>query len=366
MFAFSARQTRRFPASFFIRLHLILLPAFAASSCSTLGYYGQAISGHLGIMSKSQPINLILQEEAADEALLAKLREVQQLVRFAAHDLGLRTGKNFTRYADIGRRYAVWNLVAAEEFSMEPRIWCFPIAGCVSYRGYFREAAARRHAERLKNRRYEVSLGGVAAYSTLGYFADPVLSSFIDYSPSNLAAVLLHELAHRQLYLPGDSRFNEGFATALEQIAMQRYLLAKGLGEDYAKYLQDQSAETAFFAFLADWKQSFRELYALYPEVISAEEARHRKAELHTRLRHAYEVFRVEQNTGSRFDGWMSGINNAKIAGIATYRDYVPGFIILYKSCNEQLDCWLQQAEALTQLSAEERARLLTRGAGQN
>ena len=336
---------------------LVLLSGLALTACGSLGYYGQAALGHLDIMSRRQPIESVLQQPSADELLKQRLQQVQDLVHFATDELGLDTGSAFTSYADIGRPYVMWQLVAAEEFSVQPRSWCFPVAGCVAYRGYFSEAAARRFGRKLGDRGYEVSLGGVAAYSTLGYFSDPVLSNFIYLPAADLAALLLHEIGHRQLYVPSDSRFNEGFATALEQIAVQLYLTSRGQEQGYLEYRLAREERAAFMAFLLPYRQQLHEIYRRFPGELSAMEARQRKMEVYADLQEAYRLFRI--NRTDRFDGWMSGINNARIAGLATYQEYVPGLMRLYEHCDRNLSCWMQEVEQLTLLDLQARAARL-------
>src|SRR4051812_10885006 len=203
----------------------ILLALSASSLCGC--YLIQAATGQMQIVSKRQPIAEVIRDPATSEKLKARLEYVAAARDFASRELGLPDNESYRSYADLGRPYVVWNVFAAPEFSVEPRQWCFPIAGCVVYRGYFSEAAAQRYARKLRRRGDDVAVGGVAAYSTLGHFKDPVLSTMLGWSDAQLAATLFHELAHQVVYVPGDSQFNESFATVVEEAGLERWLAAR-------------------------------------------------------------------------------------------------------------------------------------------
>jgi predicted aminopeptidase len=200
-----------------MRIFCLALSALLLAGCETLAYYGQAAGGQLSLMGRAQPVEQVLADPAAARALKERLALAGQIRDFASRELRLPDNGAYRSYADLGRPYAVWNVVAAPEFSLEPVLSCFPVAGCVAYRGYHDKAAAEAHAESLRAAGHDVVVYGVPAYSTLGWFADPLLSTFIDYPEADLAGLMFHELAHQLLYVTDDSTFNESFAVVVER-----------------------------------------------------------------------------------------------------------------------------------------------------
>ncbi|MEJ2657639.1 MAG: aminopeptidase [Desulfobacterales bacterium] len=205
------------------------------TGCSSIRYYGQLISGQISILNKRQPIHQILEEPDAPEKLKQKLKLILDIRKFAKDDLFLPADDQYLSYVALERRFAVWNVYATPEFSFSAKTWCYPIIGCAVYRGYFSETDAFNYAEQLKAKGYDVYIGGVVAYSTLGWFDDPVLSTFIYSSDIKLAALIFHELAHHLLYVPDDTTFNESFATTVEQVSLRRWLATK----HHLKYYDD-------------------------------------------------------------------------------------------------------------------------------
>ncbi len=198
------------------------------SGCTTLGYYAQAVGGHLEVMRLAAPVEERLREPDTPEPLRAKLARALAIREFASRELALPDNGSYRRYADLGQPFVVWNVVAAPEFSVEPLESCFPFAGCVSYRGYYSEEAARAYAAALAEKGYDVHVGGVPAYSTLGWFDDPLLSTFIHYPEAELARIVFHELAHQVVYVKGDTMFNESFASTVEEEGVRRWLEREG------------------------------------------------------------------------------------------------------------------------------------------
>src|SRR5688572_22417199 len=217
------------------RVLLVLLAAGALSGCGTM-YLVQAARGQMQLMNERRPIPQVVADPDTSETLRAKLMEVGAARDFASEVLGLPENGSYRSYADLGRSYVVWNVVATPEFSVEPKRWCFPVAGCVAYRGYFSEAAAKKFAAKLRSQGYDVVVGGVPAYSTLGRFADPVLNTMLGYGDVDLAAIIFHELSHQVVYIPGDSAFNEAFAVAVEQAGLQRWLAFRGRSGELERY----------------------------------------------------------------------------------------------------------------------------------
>ena len=360
------------------RLAYRTLPAVIASSAAallggcSLPYYWQAVAGQLSLMSKQVPIETVIEDPRTSEQTREALRTVQEIRRFAEHELGLPANDSYATYVDLassdsandpdadepdrsnGRRErdaAVWTVVAAEEFSIDPRTWCYPFAGCVSYRGYFNEAAASRYAARLQAEGMDVLVGGAAAYSTLGYFADPVVSSMLDGPDHELVEVLIHELAHQKFYLRGDSDLNEAFATAVAAYGTQLWLSRFGDADSLAAYRERILVQTQFAELISRQRERLRAIYA-GPE--SPEEKRRAKEAAFETLRMEYAALTQLWNGRDYYEAWISApLNNAHIASVATYRYWVPGLRRLLET--KGLDAYYDEVEALGGLDADER-----------
>lgn len=317
-----------------LRVGLLATTSLLASGC----YLMQAARGQLAVMRARQPIDKILAHPATGETLKAQLIRARRIREFASRELGLPDNAAYRSYADIGRRYVVWNVVATPEFSVTPRQWCFPIAGCVAYRGYFSEAAANRFAATLKQQGDDVIVGGVTAYSTLGHIADPLLNTVIGYPELDLAALIFHELAHQVAYLPGDSSFNEAFATAVEEEGVARYAAQL---EDASVLARWQQRRRLRIEITAEIIATRNDLARLYRQRIAPEAMRQRKAERLTQLADAIRAVEKRENRSSGYGGWVEqGLNNAQLASVATYYDQVPQFEALLKNqCGDYLPC---------------------------
>lgn len=331
---------------------LLAFATIALSGCQTVQFYSQAVVGQVSILAKRQPVERVLANPETPEALRQKLQLTQDVRAFAERELGLPVDGAYAGWADLGRDYVVWNVFAAPEFSLELQTRCFPIAGCVSYQGYFSEEAARQAAERLADDGLDVYVGGVAAYSTLGWFDDPILNTFIHRSDDGLAALLFHEIAHRAVYVRDDTTFNESFASAVEQAAMQRWLADRGGDERFAAWLEGQRREQAVIRLILDTRQS---LDALYRTRIAASAMRRRKAETIESMRQEY----ARLGEGHPFAGWMSApINNAKLGTVAEYNRWVDAFMVLMTR-SADFAAFLVEVETLARLEPRERnARL--------
>jgi predicted aminopeptidase len=218
----------------------------------------------------------------------------------------------------------VWNVVAAPEFSVEPRKWCFPIVGCVAYRGYFSELKARAFAAGLRAHGFDVTIGGVPAYSTLGRIADPVLNTMLRYGDTDLAAIMFHELAHQVVYVAGDSVFNESFATVVEQVGLERWLKSRGHDAELASYTQRKQRQQQYVNLFKRYRD---QLAAVYASGLAQEAMRARKSEILASLAAEMRQLEADQKAGPAYAGWLAeGLNNAQLASVATYYDCVPGF----------------------------------------
>ena len=239
----------------------LVLALLALPGCGTL-YVMQAGSGEWQVMRARKPIDKVLKDPNTPQALRDTLTEVNAAREFASRELALPDNRSYRTYADVHRPYVVWNVVAAPEFSVHPKQWCFPIAGCVAYRGYFVEKRARSFAADLAKRGFDVTLDGVPAYSTLGKFADPVLSTMLPYGPDELAAIIFHELAHQLLYVKNDTQFNEAFATTVENAGLERWLTLNGHADRIQRYRKDSTREREYVDLFARTRAQLARLYA--------------------------------------------------------------------------------------------------------
>ncbi|MGH8723553.1 MAG: aminopeptidase [Burkholderiales bacterium] len=287
----------------------VLLIALAAG-CQSLAYYTQAIGGHLGVMAKARPLDEVIADPATDAQLKQRLETARRIREFATRRLGLPDNRSYLAYADLERPYVVWNVFAAPEFSVEPKQECFPFAGCVSYRGFYSEEEARRHAQKLREGGYDVYVGGVPAYSTLGWFDDPLLSTFIRTSDAQLARLVFHELAHQLVYARGDTTFNESFAVVVEEEGVRRWLEFENRPNELAEFRTVQARKREFAARVAETRGR---LAAAYAGSLPREAMLERKRAELERLRAA--VPRLPADA-----------NNAFLASIAVYTELVPAF----------------------------------------
>jgi len=322
-----------------LRIVLLVMLISSLSGC----YYMQAAKGQLDLTRKREPIADILQDETTPPELAARLRLVQEARQFSIDELGLPDNDSYRTYADIERDYVVWNVFAAPEFSLQPETWCFPIAGCVGYRGYFSEEAAKRKAERLAAKGLDVATGGVAAYSTLGKLRDPVLSSMMNWDDVQLVAVLFHELAHQVLYVKGDSGFNESFATAVEEFGVRRWLTARGLHGDIERYESSRRLRTDLMGLVATARADLEPVYS--SELPDDEKRQQKKARLNALSR---DVVDLLKNAGRDSGHWSSSsLNNARLASMTLYEGRLPEFRALFEQCEQRLPCFYAEARAL-------------------
>lgn len=333
------------------RCLLLLLVSLSLGGC----YYMQAATGHWQVMQKREPIDEVIDDAATPAVLAARLQLVAAARQFSIDELLLPDNGSYRSYADIERDFVAWNVFAAPEFSIEPRRWCFPVAGCVSYRGYFSREAAYRESERLAAKGFDVAVGGVSAYSTLGNFDDPVLSSMLRWDDVQLAAVLFHELAHQVLYVKGDTGFNESFATAVEEIGIERWLASRDLSDDMAAYHERRTLRGDLMALVAAARG---DLGGIYSAPISAQEKRQRKAGRLDRLRQAAAArLKAAEHQGSH---WLSGeLNNARLLPMTLYEGHLAGFRALFERCDRDIRCFYEQATEISEFGDAERNRVL-------
>lgn len=337
-----------------LRLTVLLVTSFTLSGCA-LPFYWQAIGGHLELMRKRTPIDALLADPQIEPTLRTTLSGVAAIRRFAVTDLQLPDNDSYTSYADLGRPYVVWNVVAADEFSIEPTQSCFPFAGCVAYRGFFERRAAERFQARLAGEGLDTFVGGATAYSTLGYFDDPVLSTMIGGGAEYIASLLFHELAHQKLYIRDDSEFSEAFATTVEEYGTERWLTQRGEIDALDRYHRRLRLR-ADFADLVISQQS--RLSAVYAGTAEPEAKRAAKAEVFTDMRAEYAQLKARWGGIGDYDPWFAQpMNNAVLASVATYRKWLPG--LRWRLQQAGLATFYEQMTELADLTPEERdARL--------
>ncbi len=308
-------------------------------------YYMQAARGHMDIMNKRRPVDEVIQDADSPDVLKERLLLVKEAREFSTRRLQLPDNDSYRTYADLEREFVVWNVFAAPEFSLQAKTWCYPVAGCVGYRGYFSKENAERQADKLRRDEFDVIVGGVSAYSTLGRFSDPVLNTMMRWTDLDLVAVLFHELAHQQLYVKDNSEFNESFASAVEEIGIERWLTDRGETDRLQEYRDSRE----FRQQLMQHVQTARaELTELYESEADEDQKRQRKQAILTELREA--AGREVDRTGRRSPGWLRlPLNNATLIPLSLYQGRLDEFRELLKACEEDLRCFYKQAEALAE-----------------
>ena len=333
---------------------LAALPLYA---CSTLGYYSHLARGEYAMLAARRPIDRVIADPATEAQLKARLQLAAQARVFASDHLSLPRNRSYTQYADLHRSYAMWNVFAAPEFSLDAARQCFPIAGCVAYRGFYIRERADAEAARQRARGLETWIGGVPAYSTLGWFADPILNTMLRWSDDDLAATIFHELAHQRLYVKGDSEFNESFATFVQREGLRQWRAARDLApvDDATQARADQ-----FDALVLSLRDRLQKLYA---SGLAVDAMRQRKREVIQSTRAQYVQLRDTQWHGdSLYDAWMdSDINNAKLLPFGLYHRWVAAFAALYTQHGEDWPAFYAAAATIGHSAAETREQMLMR-----
>jgi predicted aminopeptidase len=342
----------------------VLLAAGAVcltSGCSTLGYYAQAANGHLDLLQRARPVPEVVADPATPPALKARLELSQRMRDFAVAELKLPDNKSYRSFADLNRNAAVWNAVAAPELGLALKTWCFPVLGCVGYRGYYTREGADALAAGLRAEGWETSVYGVPAYSTLGWSnwvgGDPLLNTFIHWSEAELARLIFHELAHQVAYAADDTTFNESFATAVERIGGARWLARHGTPEALAEDRARQQRADEFRALTLRYRAELEQVYA---SPRSDADKRAAKAAVMQRLRADYATLKAERWGGfAGYDSWFERANNASFAVLAAYNELVPQFERLFVAQGEDFPRFYAEVQRLARLpKAERRATL--------
>ncbi|MFT4862498.1 MAG: putative aminopeptidase [Pseudohongiellaceae bacterium] len=326
-------------------------------SCETVSYYSQAARGQLHILTSRQAISDLLADATIDNELKEKLRLAAALKQFAVNELGLPATNNFDTYVELERDHVVWNVFATPEFSLNPVNWCYPIAGCVSYRGYFDEENAQRYASKLQQEGYDVYTGGVDAYSTLGWFDDPLLSTVMSRADYQLAGLIFHELAHQVVYLKGDTTFNESFATAVEREGVKRWLRSTEKTELLSSAQQDQARQAEFLQLVIVYQERFDDLYE---QQLPDAQKRIAKTGLQGALRTEYEQIKTDWEGYAGYDSWIyDSLNNAQLSTVASYNSLVPFFSKEIESVDGNLAAFYALVTELASMEALQRQQFI-------
>lgn len=349
------------PLRLLARVSLLGALLSAPLGCATFGYYGQSVTGHLSLMAKREPIDALVEADDTSQVLKTKLAHVKQVREFASEQLGLPDNASYTSYVALDRPYVVWNVVATPEFSLEPRQWCFLVVGCVSYRGYYNEESAADFAHELRAAGDDVMLAGATAYSTLGWFADPVLSTMLEQPDHYVVAVIIHELAHQKVYIKHDSAFNEAFAMTVEQEGVRRWYLHNDDLPALERYEASLGREQAFIELVLQARESLDELYSGDLDEASM---RAQKENVFAALRDDYA--RNRARIGDGYQAWFAqDLNNANLALVATYHERVEAFELLLRGKDGNLGAFYEEVARLGELPAADRETELARIAAQ-
>ena len=329
----------------------------ATSGCSSIDYLGQSASGHIRLLAAARPVQDAIADPTTPEALRKRLELTQRMRQFAVTELHEPDNGSYRSYADLKRSAAVWNVVAAPELSLQLQTWCFPIVGCVGYRGYYDLASADAAAAPLKADGLEVDVYEVPAYSTLGWMnwigGDPLLNTFVQWPEGELSRLIFHELAHQVAYAPGDTTFNESFATAVEHIGSERWLERNASAEVRAKQALTESRRDDFHVLIRKWRA---QLDAMYRSGLPDAEKRVRKAELYAGMRADYAAMKRDKWNGySGYDHWFATANNAALGAQAAYDDEVGAFERLFAAQGSDFDRFYAEVRRMAALPRPER-----------
>ncbi|MEK6749332.1 MAG: aminopeptidase [Pseudomonadota bacterium] len=328
--------------------------ATLCTACSPANYYAQSVEGHLGVLSHQESIDDLLQDLRTPAVLKQKLTRVVAVREFASRALGLPDNDSYRTYSDIKRQYVVWNVFATPRYSLTPMKWCFMVVGCVNYRGYYSESEAREFALQLEKDGNDVYVGGVPAYSTLGWLADPVLNTMIDWSETHIASRIFHELAHQKVFIKDDTEFNESFATAVERIGVLFWLRSRPDADTaIANYLTNLEKREEFLALINLTRTALRDLYAL---PLTPEELESAKQLVFRHLREHSNELQQQGSLPAHYADWFKQpVNNARFVVTAAYEDHIPAFTSLFAHAGHRWPEFYRQAAKLSRLDTPRR-----------
>lgn len=338
---------------YWLRIVVLLALLLVGAGCTAVGYYTQIVSGHMRIVMGKKTVEAVVNDGETDKQTRRRLQLAVDARQFGVKQLGLPDNKSYTSFYDTRRNYVTWNVVAADEFSFTPKKWCFPVAGCVSYRGYYKEADAQKYADELAEDGFDIAVNGATAYSTLGWFADPLLNTMLNRSDGAIASLLFHELAHQQLYVGDDSKFNESFAVFVEQQGLALWQQQQGSEDQLAELENRRMRQDSFIELLTETRSDLQTLYA---SEIDEKVMRTKKSERYEQLRSDYETLKTMWNGYRGYDGWFEReLNNARLVSVATYNDYIPAFRVLFEESGSDFPAFYAAADSLSKLPRAER-----------
>jgi predicted aminopeptidase len=350
-------------------LGLLLLAVLSIfSGCQTVSFYAQAAKGQYQIIAHQKPIQKLLDDTNTPAELKARFVLLENLRSFAKTNLALPVDDHYRKYVDVHRPFVVWNVEAAPEFSMEPKSWWYPLVGSLEYRGYFSKRGATNYAAVLRRKGYDVTVGGVEAYSTLGWFKDPVLNTFLFEPDADLAEIIFHELGHQRVFVSGDKDFNEAFATTVGQEGARRWLKASGNTNAYEKYVAEIRHTSEYAALVKQYRHRLEALYGdeeteegkvkatKQKRGVPAEQLRREKAQILADLKRDFSVMRTRWGNDKQYDDWFAQrLNNASLNSVAAYYDLVPAFEKLLQQNGGDLEKFYNEVERLSKTSKKQR-----------
>ena len=341
-----------------VLLSAYLVACLLLAGCETLGYYVQSGVGQLDLLSRRHPIDHLLVAPATKPELASQLALTQSILAFARDNLALPDHGSYRQFVEVGREALVWSVVAAPRFSLVPKQWCYPVIGCANYRGYFARAAAEQYARRLEEQGWDVAVQRVPAYSTLGWFDDPIPSTVIYWPAAELSKLLFHELAHQRLYIPDDSEFNESYASAVAEAGVRLWLRSSADDQALAAWERREQHQQVIDRLI---QAARRELQLLYDSDLESAQRGREKKLIFDRLRMHYLELAAQPGYEAHRGWFAQELNNAHLVSVATYRKWVPAFRQLLIDAEGDFPCFHRQVEALGKLSAAERVIRLTR-----
>jgi len=338
---------------------VVFVVALLLSGCSTLSYYSHAVGGHIEVMQAAHPINEVIDDPKCEPALKKKLEEVRRIRDFASRELGLPDNRSYRTYADIHRPFVTWNVFAAPEFSLLPKTWCMPIVGCVGYRGFHSQNEAESLASELRREGFDTYVGGIPAYSTLGYLNDPVLNTFLKFGDIEVARLIFHELAHQVLYVDGDATFNESFAVAVENEGLRRWLAHVEKPELQYMVTAQQQHKAEFVRLVSGYRDRLKEIYA---SDLSINAKRQAKADVMAEIQRDYLNQQEAKGKPPYYKEWLEqDFNNAKLGSLAMYNQLLPNFEALLEAEGRDLPRFYRLVAILGSLPFKQRQAALER-----
>lgn len=327
------------------------------SGCSSIAYFSHLAKGQFDLLWQRESVDALIMADDTPDRLRERLLLSREVRVFAGQVLHLPVGEAYSSYTDLGRNFVVWNVYAAPELSLDAYTWCYPLLGCMAYRGYYQEHLAQKAAEKLQDDAYEVKVGGVRAYSTLGYFDDPLLNTFLFIHEASFIELLIHELAHRKLFIKDDTAFNENFATAVGLLGTEQWYTTVGRRDAFTEYRKNKDQYQILITMLLACKQKLELIYN--DEAVDISLKRQGKAQLLQDMHEAYIKLKEQHAWDDRYDNWVFNMNNASFATLSNYEQWVPSFLKLFEKHEGDWQAFYLEVETLSRLNKTERQQVL-------